>query len=158
MTDTLIARLRNGNLFADRVEAADLIEALHAELKNEQRKVTELVNGYEADQEEIRKLRAELGQYPEIQAMLMKENKELHAEVESLRDDNARLQRDLEFAVGVEPNVGRPKLSLDRQEPVWYYKLGKHGEHRFYDLTETQPEGCIPLYLAAGAAPTKEQT
>ena len=30
MTDTLIARLRNGNLFADRVEAADRIEELQA--------------------------------------------------------------------------------------------------------------------------------
>ena len=33
MTDTLIARLRDGNLFADRVEAADRIEALTAEIE-----------------------------------------------------------------------------------------------------------------------------
>ena len=32
MTDTLIARLRDGNLFADRVEAADRIEALQSRL------------------------------------------------------------------------------------------------------------------------------
>lgn len=39
-------------------------------------------------------LRAELGQYPEIQAMLMSENKQLRAENEKLKADNLDLRSD----------------------------------------------------------------
>ena len=116
MTNTLIARLRDWRGDPDEVmsEAANLIEALHAELKNEQRKVTELVNGYEADQEEIRKLRAELGQYPEIQAMLMKENKELRAEVERLKGEQTVLIR--LFREGLDVIETLVSESTDEQE------------------------------------------
>ena len=163
MTDTLIARLRFLKGVCD--EAADRIEALQAELENEQRKVTAMVEGYEADAATIKELRAEQELAGKVLKKSMDECFELHAEVEALRDDNARLQRDLEFAVGVEPNVGRPKLSLDRQEPLAWIVYAKDSR-RYFTLTfdvNKVPEiyvggEALPLFLAAQTAPTKEQT
>ena len=61
--------------------------------------------------------------------------------------------------VDLENQALRAQLAeIAATEPAWFHRVGFHGEHRFYDQTETQPEGCTPLFLAAGAAPTKEQT
>ena len=122
MTDTLIARLRNGNLFADRVEAADRIEELQA-----------IIN----------------------QPVPLSEWQKMEAERDQLRAEVSKWMALTEGNVKLNEHLTARLTALEGQSPIWYYKLGKHGEHRFYDHTETQPEGCIPLFLAAGAAPTK---
>ena len=42
-------------------------------------------------------------------------------------------------------------------DPVWYHKDLGDRAHKFYDQTETQPEGCTPLYTEAAIAAARVQ-
>ena len=137
MTDTLIARLRDattGNLFADRVEAADRIEALQAE----QAEVNTFNNSVIGERnEQIAKLRAEL----EIL-------RSMHKQIDAVLASGAAPQQAEPVAWIIGMTEGEPMLTSN--------KAFAHGAR------DIDGRDIKPLYLAVGAAPQqaepKEQT
>lgn len=118
----LIARLRDyGQPLGRRTieESADALEALKAENTILKTQVDVDRIGPKAAAERITSLRAELGQLPEIQVMLMKENKELRAEVERLKESatlwNKRYQEVCQDRTALRQKYGHEIVALEAQ-------------------------------------------
>ena len=69
------------------------------------------------------------------------------AEAADALEAQAKYIRELEDANTPELVALRAQLEeIAATEPAWFHRVGFHGDHRFYDQTETQPEGCTPLF------------
>lgn len=79
----------------------------------------------------------------------------LQSQAEHIKELEAAYRKELDevsqrnYELRKENDTLRAQLAvIAATEPVWFHKVGVHGEHRFYNQAETQPEGCTPLFTS----------
>jgi hypothetical protein len=105
--------------------------------------VDQMLAAYQAGVDSVR-YEGELPELPALDHFMLGLAPYIQASIESYAEDYAH-----QAIAGALAKVGQ-------SEAVWFHKLGVHGEHRFYNQTETQPEGCVPLYATPQPAPAAQ--